>query len=133
VSHYAPGGPTADVDGDGHLDVLLDGFAFDVAPALLRNTTAGGHWLDVTTGASGNTAGIGARVAVYRAGGLGRTGDLLGTATIETGNGFSSAAPAVAHFGLGEVTRVDIEVILPAGGAVLTRTGVAADQSLRVS
>ena len=33
---------------------------------------------------------------------LGRPEDLLGTATIETGNGFSSAAPAIAHFGLGE-------------------------------
>ena len=100
-------------------------------------TPAGGtgitHTVTIPAGAAGNTAGIGARVAVYRVGGLGRPEDLLGTATIETGNGFSSASPAAAHFGLGDVSAVDVEVTLPAGRGLVTRTGVAADQSVRVS
>jgi hypothetical protein len=135
VSSYAPGGPTADYDGDGRADVLMEGFDVSVAPSLLHNTTAGtGHWLAVRLlGPAPNRFGIGARVAVYRSGLLGRPEGLLGTAEIGTGNGFSSASPALARFGLGDAAAVDVAVTYPFGGPTVTRTAVPANQVVTLS
>ena len=134
IAYYAPGGPTADYDGDGRLDVFLEGLSVDVAPSLLRNVTAGAaNWLQVKVTSATNTMGLGARVNVYRAGQLGQAAGFIGAAEINTGNGFSSASPAIAHFGLGGEASVDLEVKMPFGGPRLTRTGVAADQQVTVS
>jgi hypothetical protein len=135
VTSYAPGGPAADYDGDGRTDVLMEGFDVSVAPSLLRNTTVGtGHWLAVRLkGPVPNRSGIGARVAVYRTGMLGRPDGLLGVAEIGTGNGFSSSSPALARFGLGADTKVDIAVTYPFGGPTVTKTAVLADRVVTLS
>ena len=128
VASYAPGAPTNDFDGDGRVDVLMEGFDVQIPPSLLRNVTVGGHWLGVRVATPTNSMGLGARVRVFRAGMVGQPGGLLMSSEISVGNGFSSAQQAMAHIGVGTELSVDVQVTLPFGGPVLTRIGVAVDQ-----
>lgn len=139
--HYHPVGPSADIDLDGRLDLFLGEFrsVFQgtsndlgvVDSVLLRNTLQTGNWIDVSVDTP--TAGIGARVSVYENGRAGRVAHLLGSREIQVGNGFSSSSRPIAHFGLGDVDRVDIVVSLPGDGGVITRSGVGANGHLRVA
>ena len=60
---------------------------------------------------------------VYSAGGLGKENQLLGFQELTTGYGYASGQPAVCHFGLGTVEKVDLEVTLP-NGKIIRREGV---------
>lgn len=137
---YFAASPTADYDLDGRLDIF--GADFHV-PAesnhsfLFRNTTANpGNYLAVRIDrGSGvpNRFGIGAVVRVYQAGKAGNAAALLGTQSIDVGNGYCSGRPAVAHFGVPGRGLVDIVVQLPSGGPSLTITGIKTDQVFTVS
>jgi hypothetical protein len=82
----------------------------DGPPVVLRNDTAGGHWLQVrTVGQRSNRDGIGARVTL-RAGGLAQVREVKRTL------GIYSASDPRAHFGLGGATRADlVRVEWPSG------------------
>jgi enediyne biosynthesis protein E4 len=125
---YTAPGPSGDFDNDGRLDLFLASWWPEARSLLLRNETAGGHWLDVRVdGAKGiNRMGIGSRVRVYA------EGQLIGCQDIATGFGYASAHAAVAHFGLGKAESVDVEVTLPHGKGKVVQKGVKADQKLTV-
>ncbi len=128
---YYPAGPTGDINGDGLLDIfLINWFAGDHAH-LLRNDSTSKNWLDVRVvgKAKLNRMGIGARVRLYRAGQPHEAANLLGTQEIATGFGYASGQPAQAHFGLGEVTRVDVQVTLP-GGDLVVKKDVATNRAV---
>src|SRR5678815_2213201 len=112
---YMAAGPSCDFDRDGKLDLFLANWWIESRSLLLRNETPGGHWLDVRVeGRKGvNRMGIGARVKVYPAGQLADPKALLGAGEIRAGYGYCSGQEAVAHFGLGRVESMDVEVILP--------------------
>jgi hypothetical protein len=131
---YMAAGPSCDFDRDGRLDLFLPNWWLAGRSLLLRNETAGGHWLDVRVeGSNGvNRMGAGSRVNVYAAGKLGDGAALIGSREIAIGYGYCSGQEAVAHFGLGSQTSVDVEVILPHGKGRIARRGVAADQRLIV-
>jgi hypothetical protein len=131
---YAAAGPSADFDRDGRLDLLVVPWWTEAKTLLLRNETPGGHWLDVRVeGANGvNRMGIGAKVRLYAAGQLGAATALLGSREIAIGYGWCSGQEAVAHFGLGSVSAVDLEVTLPHGKGKIVRRGLRADQRLTV-
>jgi hypothetical protein len=129
---YYPGGPLVDVNRDGLLEPFLEEYEPTRVPTLLRNaSTATGGWLDVVTGGTRNTDGIGATVRVYSGSGTTRT--LLATMPVQVGNGFSSASLPVVHVGLGSARTVEVEVTPPGGGTVKRMTGVAANRRVRVT
>jgi hypothetical protein len=131
---YMAAGPSCDFDRDGRLDLLLTNWWINDRSLLLRNETPGGNWLDVRVeGTNGvNRMGIGSKVKVYPAGKLGEAAALLGFREINAGYGYCSGQEAVAHFGLGKVEQVDLEVTLPHGKGSFNRKGVAANQRLTV-
>jgi hypothetical protein len=132
---YTAPGPTGDYDNDGRLDLFLPSWWTEAPSLLLHNETPGGHWLDVVVEGTGrvNRQGIGSRVNVYPAGRLGDRAALLGAREIAVGFGYASGQAAIAHFGLGDATNVDLEVILPHGQGRIVRENVAADQQVRLS
>lgn len=132
---YMAAGPSGDFDRDGKLDLFLPNWWVEQRSLLLRNETPGGNRLDVQVqGTDGvNRMGVGARVDVYPAGGLGNAAALLGSREIGIGYGYCSGQEAVAHFGLGPQKAVDVEVILPYRKGRIVRRGVEANQRLTMS
>jgi hypothetical protein len=131
---YAAAGPSVDFDRDGRLDFFLANWWVESPPLLLRNETPGGNWLQVQVRGGGgvNRMGVGAKVKVYPAGKLGEAAALLGRREIAVGFGWCSGQEAVAHFGLGQEAKVDLEVTLPHGKGTLVRKDVRANQRITV-
>lgn len=75
---------------------------------------------------------IGTRINVYPAGKLGEAKALLECKEIGSGYGYASAQPAIAHFGLGSVPDVDLEIIFPHGRGKREQRGIKADQRITV-
>jgi hypothetical protein len=67
---------------------------------------------------------------MYESGRLGDPEALIGRSEIATGYGYSSGQEAVVHFGLADRRQVDLRIVLPHGGPVIERAGVAANQRL---
>ncbi len=129
---YFPAGPTGDYDNDGRIDIFLINWFQGNYSRLLHNECPKRHWLDVqVVGKKMNRMGIGAQIRLYEAGKLGQAKALLGFQEVTTGYGYASGQPAICHFGLGDVTAVDVLVMLP-DGRKLERAGVAADRKLIV-
>jgi hypothetical protein len=127
---YMAAAPSGDYDNDGRLDLFLPAWWPEGRSLLLHNETPGGHWLDVQIEGSGaiNRMGLGCRIQVYRAGHLGEAGALLGARELAVGYGYAAGQPAIAHFGLGSETTVDLQVTLPHGRGTLVEKGVLVDR-----
>ena len=127
--HYYPAGPTADFDGDGRIDIFLCNWFDDNRSRLLRNESFRRHWIQVRVrGTRINRDGIGAEVFVRP---VGQPDELLGYQQISTGYGYASGQLPIAHFGLDDVGRVDVEVRFP-GGGVVHKTDVPGETRLLV-
>lgn len=129
---YTAPGPTADYDNDGKLDMFLCSWWPEAPSMLLHNETKGGNWLQLQIkGPKGvNIMGVGSRIKIYSAGKLGDPSALLGCQDIGVGYGYASGHAAMAHFGLGKETMVDVEVILPHDKGKLSRKNVKANQKI---
>ncbi len=126
---YYPAGPSADYDGDGRLDLFLVNWFPNNHSRLLRNVSPAKNWLDVRiVGKTVNREGIGAKVAVYASGKLGKPEGLLGYQEIGTGYGYASGQMPIAHFGLNDAATVDVRITLPGGKAAIDKVGVKANQ-----
>jgi hypothetical protein len=122
--------PTADIDRDGRLDMLLVEWEPSLPSLMLRNTTASGSWLEVSVDTSLG-GGVGTRVDVYEAGRAGEMSALLGSREIVASVGYTSGGERFAHFGLGDRSEADIVVTPPPPGSPITMT-VASDQHVRL-
>jgi hypothetical protein len=129
---YGAPGPTADYDNDGRLDMFIASWWPDAPSMLLHNETPGGNWLQLQVkGANGvNRMGIGSRIKIYKTGKLGEPTALLGCQDISVGYGYASGHIAMAHFGLGKETSVDVEVIYPHGKGSIFKKNVKANQRM---
>jgi hypothetical protein len=121
-------GPMADVDRDGRLDILAVEWDPALPSLLLRNESQSGNWLSVEVGPELG-GGLGARVGVYREGLLGRIDGLVGMSEISVSEGYASGQQTLAHFGLGDLAAVDVQIVLP-GGETLDLPGLTANQHL---
>ncbi|MFP4058471.1 MAG: CRTAC1 family protein [Candidatus Brocadiia bacterium] len=131
---YFACGPVGDFDRDGRLDLFMAGSVAQMPSRLFLNRTPPRHWVRVRVlGRTINRMGIGAKVRVYRAGGLGEPRALLGYSEIGTGQGYCTGQEAIAHFGLGHLTVCDVLVTLPFGKGTVRRPGVPADRLLTVA
>jgi hypothetical protein len=129
-TQYWVSGPTADVDRDGRVDLLLVEFEPALPSLLMLNRSESGHWIEVSVSADAGGA-VGTVVAAYEAGGAGDAARLVGMREIVATVGYTAGVEQVAHIGLGEVTEVDL-VVTPPGGEPITVTGVRADRHLRL-
>jgi hypothetical protein len=115
----------ADFDGDGDEDLALAGLrpderAGDVTvrrelPLVWRNLLRRGRqrWLDVkVVDSRGRSTLAGAEVRTYAPG----TRNLLGTRLVDAGSGYNAQSDVPVHFGVGTMSRVDVEVLYPAAG-----------------
>ncbi len=127
---YWVAAPTADVDRDGRLDVLAVEWEPSLPSIMFRNTSASGHWIEVSVGPELG-GGVGTRVDVYGAGAAGDRSQLLGSREIVAGVGYTAGVERIAHFGLGDATEVDIVVTPPAPHQPITLT-TAADRHVRL-
>lgn len=114
-AQYWVAGPTADVDHDGRLDVLLVEWEPNLPSLLMTNETASGNWLEVSVGPESGGPAIGSLIEVWEAGFSGDPDHLLGVREIVATQGYTAGSLQVAHFGLGDVTELDVRVTYPSG------------------
>ncbi|HCS74407.1 MAG TPA: hypothetical protein DIW17_11105 [Clostridiales bacterium] len=135
ITYMAPG-PVCDYNNDGLMDIFLASWWKEFPSMLLRNETVNSNnWIKIRIqDVKGiNTMGLGSKIKVYKAGRLGQAEDLIGSNEICISNGYASGQTAIAHFGLGETSNVDIEVILPHNKGKITRKGVKANQLITIN
>jgi hypothetical protein len=115
---------TADYDDDGDLDVVI--VNQNASVALLRNTSARGHWLKIDfIGRTANRRGIGTRVTL-------RCGNLVFMRELAGGTSYCSSHQPVLVFGLGTCGEsCDLEIRWP-NGTRQSLTNLAADQSITI-
>ena len=125
----------ADVDGDGDLDLALTGSRTDGMHSVMRNllpaaAAARGLHVRVLDG-KGRATLAGAEVRVFAAG----TTRLIGARLVDSGSGYDAQNDMPVHFGIPAGTaRVDVQVIVPRGGARRTvwQRGVAPGKTATV-
>jgi hypothetical protein len=115
--------PSTDYDRDGRLDVFLVEWEPALPSILLHNETDSGNWLEVSVDEPGSH-GIGWRVEVFDG------PDLVGAREITVTQGYSAGVLPIAHFGLGDLDTVRVQ-ITPPGSNPIELTDVAANQHIR--
>ncbi len=128
---FACGALFVDLDADGDLDLVTR--RRGGVDRVLRNDLNNRNWLAVRPiAADGNRYCLGARIRVFRAGGLGNQEAFVARRDLIPACGWGSYLPYVAHFGLDANRRYDIEVRF-ADGRVAQATNVEPGRYLEIT
>ncbi|MGD8240089.1 MAG: CRTAC1 family protein [Armatimonadota bacterium] len=120
---YYGDGNAVDYDGDGDLDIIGGSWPPEMSHLFRNDTEGGGNYLQVkVVGTKMNRMGVGARIRA-----LSRE-KLVGYRELWMNGGYSASKQPIAHFGLGELERVDLEVTLPSQRRPLHFADVQASQ-----
>jgi hypothetical protein len=122
--------PTSDVNRDGRLDLLAVEWEPALPSFMFTNQTASGSWLQVTV--NDGVSGVGSRVELYEEGQAGDADALLGARDITASLGYTAGVESMAHFGMGDVTAVDV-VVTRRGSDPISLSGVAANTRIDVA
>ncbi len=115
---------TADLDGDGDLDVVLTALAGP--PSVLRNDTEGGNWLRVrVVGLAPNLDAIGATVEIHG-------GGMVQSRIVSPTRGYLSQSELTLTFGLGVADTVERVSVRWPNGDERTLEKVSVNQTLTV-
>ncbi len=102
-----------DLDRDGRPDAVVN--ALDAPAAILRNVSAGGHWLALDLVPHRLRSPIGARVRM-------KVGGRAIVRDVASGGSYLSSSDRRLYFGLGDATRAEeVEVTWPSGNKELWR------------
>lgn len=119
----------ADYDGDGDLDLLLINWLTG-PPALYQNESTGNNWLRVQLAGQGlNLRALGAKVRVQSVIG----GEVIRQLRQIGGEDNSASQEPIAHFGLGDASKVDLLLIEWPSGQVQELIDVTPNQVLTVT
>ena len=120
--------PVQDVNRDGRLDVLLVERNPAHASILLSNESRTGHWLEVSVGESFG-GGIGTKVQVFDPSDW---AEPLGTVELSPTVGYAAGVAIAAHFGLGDLSEVDLLLTPPPPHQPFVLEGIPVDRHIRL-
>ena len=115
VDVFRPWGNVKDWNNDGFLDVaiLSNGVKQVKGLRLYKNKTNRNHWLKIRArGLNNNTDGYHTKFTLFKS----ETDEILGSRYL--GNFNTADARFIAHFGLADITNVDLQVEYPHGGPI---------------
>jgi hypothetical protein len=124
AAHCSRGCAFGDFDNDGDMDILI--INLNEPPSLLRNDVQGlHHWIKIKlVGTTSNRSAIGARVLVHY-------GGKVQAQSVLSQSSFYSASDTRLHFGLGEVSSVDVDIFWPSSGKQVLRE-ISADRLITI-
>lgn len=114
------GAAVADLDGDGHLDLVVNNFEQEASVYRNHGREVERRVMLRLKGTVGNRFGIGALVRIETTAGL-------QVRYLSLASGFASANEPLVHFGLGEVNAIDKLTVRWPSGAVQTFESLPAD------
>lgn len=131
IPSFSNGAAYADLDNDGDMDMIINNIndeAFIYKNTAREKDPDHSHFLQIRfTGDASNRNGIGAWADIYYGGGKHQVYENTPF------RGYLSTIQNIAHFGLGNISRLDSVVIRWQNGKKQVITGVKADQVMTVS
>lgn len=130
---YGTGTAVGDIDNDGDVDLYAASY-INSSSLLHLNTTDNKNFLVLRLkGTISNRDAIGAKVYLYRRGGIGNSQELLGFREVNGGSGYCSHNSFEVHFGIPHDERVDVVVYFPPTGIKRVLYNVRKGQIITVS
>ena len=124
------GGATGDFDGDGDLDIIINGF--DERLKIYRNDVADANRLKVYLhGRWSNRSALGAKVTIEMTGQDGESSQQM--RYLNSNQGIMSSSENVAHFGLGTTDKIDKLTVSWPSGLTTELDEVQANQRLFIT
>ena len=124
INRYWPVGVNADFDRDGKIDLFMAEWFPELPSRYFTNTTRGGGFIQVDVGPPGQA--FGALVKVYAAAATvpHKRGALYFCREVSSTESYGGGMLHRVHVGLGQRSRVDVEVIAPWSGRTVTIANV---------
>ncbi|MDO5979840.1 VCBS repeat-containing protein [Flavivirga spongiicola] len=120
------GAATADLDNDGDLDLVINNID-DEAHVYRNNQNNTNKFIQISlNGPKKNKTGLGAKISLF-------IGDALQFFEMKTTRGFLSSVEPLAHFGLGDIQRVDSLKVQWTDGKVTTLRDIKANQRITIA